>query len=165
MKLLATQSQTNQSNEIISEEMMQRKMLKARRRRQQAEEKKEKDKKQTIERLLRKKQEAARIKKKKKQEMPRVTYRNNQNGIFICLPIGVPFEFQPKSNQDHHHHHDQSMDKPKPESVKCARDGCLNAKKYTCSKTKLPLCSLECYKQCHKQQSIDLTSNQLQNIA
>lgn len=131
---MATQ---NQVAEVLSEEVMQSKMLKARRRRQQAEEKKEKDKKQTIERLLKKKQEDAKSKRRKKMsEMPKVTYINNQNGVYICLPNTVPFELV-TSNQN---------DLPTIESVKCAREGCTNRKKYSCSKTKLPLCSLDCYK-------------------
>ena len=32
------------------------------------------------------------------------------------------------------------------EKVLCAVEGCDNMKRYSCSKTNLPLCSLECYK-------------------
>ena len=33
-----------------------------------------------------------------------------------------------------------------PISQQCGVDSCQNAKKYSCSKTGVPLCSLECYK-------------------
>ncbi len=139
LKMMASQSQD--SNTIMSEEMIQRKMLRDRRRRQQAEEKKEKDKKQTIDRLLRKRQELARDKKKKKQELPKITYKNSQNGIFICLPNGIPFELMSQS----------IANKSLPiVGLKCARNGCSNDKKYSCSKTKLPVCSLQCYKEINK---------------
>lgn len=63
--------------------------------------------------------------------------KNNQNAIFICLPIDTAFD---------------SMISTKGPNcrpltpVKCARNGCHNNKKYSCSTTKLPLCSIECYK-------------------
>lgn len=139
MKLIASQSQD--CNTIMSEEMIERKMLKDRRRRQQAEEKKEKDKKQTIDRLLRKRQELAKAKKKKKHESPKITYKNSQNGIFICLPIGMPFELIDSRIG--------SNCRPLG-AVKCARNGCNNNKKYSCSKTKLPVCSFQCYKEVNK---------------
>jgi len=116
-------------------------MLKDRRRRQQAEEKKEKDKKQTIDRLLRKRQELARAKKKKKHETPKITYINSKNAIFVCLPNGVPFELMGSR---------VGTDCRPSSPVKCARNGCDNNKKYSCSKTKLPVCSFECYKEVNK---------------
>ena len=108
-----------------------------------AEEKKEKDKKQTIDRLLKKKQEMTqKTKKKKKPEEPKITYRNNRKGIFICIPNGVPLEqIMPSVCQSGRKPSNRSTDR-----VKCARNGCENEKKYLCSKTKEPICSLMCYK-------------------
>lgn len=135
-----------QESHPMSEEMIERKLLKDRRRRQQAEEKKEKDKKQTIDRLLRKKQELAqKAKKKKRVESPKITYKNNQNGIFICLPVGMPLDniLEPKRCP-------KQNDYPLRERLKCSRDGCQNEKKYLSSKTKQYVCSLECYKEVNK---------------
>ena len=33
-----------------------------------------------------------------------------------------------------------------PEVMKCSVDGCKNPKKYSCSRTKLPVCGLACYR-------------------
>ena len=38
--------------------------------------------------------------------------------------------------------------------VMCAVEGCVNAKRYSCSQTKLPLCSLECYKKIQQTSSM-----------
>lgn len=34
----------------------------------------------------------------------------------------------------------------KPLVIRCGAPGCSNVKKYNCSKTGIPLCSLQCYK-------------------
>ncbi|RWS22005.1 uncharacterized protein B4U80_01757 [Leptotrombidium deliense] len=132
------------AEETIDKETLEKNLLKARKRRQQAEEKKEKDKKLTIERLLNKKSDSggkcgSGVKgKKKKPETPKISYINSQNGIYVCFPENMIPEFEVFSNFD-----------VKPESPKvvlCARNGCKNRKKYSCSKSKLPCCSLECYR-------------------
>ena len=41
--------------------------------------------------------------------------------------------------------------------VTCAADGCTNPKKYSDPHTKLPLCSLECYKKCRSPNSFVLS--------
>lgn len=38
------------------------------------------------------------------------------------------------------------MCRPPCDQKMCGVDGCENPKKYSCSKTGLPLCSLQCYK-------------------
>lgn len=70
----------------------------------------------------------------KKADTPKVTYINNSSGISISVPPGVEFPLEP-----------QRVDKP-PARPRCAVKGCRNEKKYACSKTGLPLCSLQCYK-------------------
>ncbi|XP_054155576.1 INO80 complex subunit B-like [Oppia nitens] len=136
-----------EKNMAGDELLTERKLLKDRRRRQLAEEKREKDRKQTIERLLRKRHELAQKAKKRKivvVETPRITYKNCQTGIYICLPEGLSFDqLWPRP----------SAGRPVAKSggnkaavVECCRNGCQNAKKYTMSKTGRPVCSLDCYK-------------------
>ncbi|XP_023232367.1 INO80 complex subunit B-like isoform X1 [Centruroides sculpturatus] len=121
----------------ISEEMIQRKMLRAKKRREQAEEKREKDKKQTIERLLKKtdvKSKLSKMKQTKKSNAPKMTYINNQETILLLLPPGQEYPLTPK------------VSKLPPSRIFCGVKGCKSFKKYSCSKTGIPLCSLECYK-------------------
>lgn len=121
----------------ISEEMIQRKMMRAKKRREQAEEKREKDKKQTIERLLKKtdvKSKLSKMKQTKKTNAPKMTYINNQDRILLLLPPGQDYPLLP------------NVSKLPPPRIYCGVKGCKNFKKYSCSKTGIPLCSLECYK-------------------
>ncbi|CAN7989126.1 unnamed protein product [Ixodes hexagonus] len=120
----------------MSEEMIQRRMLRAKKRKQQAEEKKEKEKKQTIERLLKKSDSRLRASKKlaKKSDAPKVSLVNTQAGTLLSFPVGVPFPLSPAVARGY------------PEKTTCGIKGCRNPKKYSCSKTGVPLCSLECYK-------------------
>lgn len=120
----------------LSEEQLQKKQQRAKKRREQAQEKREKDKKSTLERLL-KKQDANKGKGKgraRKSHVPGFRYLDNQTGISICVPEGQQFPFPA-----------QTTTMPKP-IVKCGVTGCGSPKKYSCSKTGVPLCSLQCYK-------------------
>lgn len=123
---------------VMTEEAIQKAALKSQKRKQLADEKREKDKKKTMDRLL-KKQESKNLKnmqrsKPAKRLEPMIVYKNNNHEISLSLPTGVPFPIETKS----------SIEPPKP--VNCGVDGCINIKKYNCSKTGVPLCSLECYK-------------------
>lgn len=120
----------------MSEEMIQRRMLRAKKRKQQAEEKKEKDKKQTIERLLKKSDSKLRANKKltKRSDVPKVSLVNTGAGTLLSFPVGIPFPLSPQTMKKY------------PEKTMCGIKGCHNQKKYSCSKTGMPLCSLECYK-------------------
>ena len=70
----------------------------------------------------------------RKADTPKVTYVCNENGISVSLPAGIPFPIEA-----------QRVDKP-PSKPKCGVKGCRNERKYSCSKTGIPLCSLQCYK-------------------
>jgi len=63
-----------------------------------------------------------------------VTYLNNVGGITISVPEGIKFPFD-----------SQVADKP-PARQKCGVKGCKNDRKYSCSKTGVALCGLQCYK-------------------
>lgn len=120
----------------LTEEQLKRREQRANKRKQMAQEKREKDKRQTIDRLLKKQESRLKAKGRggKKTEAPKVTYINSVSGIAISVPEGIQFPFEP-----------QKLEKP-PARPKCAVKGCRNDKKYSCSKTGVALCSLECYK-------------------
>lgn len=140
--LLESKAQTKEREETVpaqppqmSEEMLQRRMLRAKKRKQQAEEKKEKDKKQTIERLLKKSDSRLRGRKvARKWDAPRVSLVQRTSGTLLSFPVGVPFPLTPQTAPAY------------PDKRMCGIKGCPNPRKYCCSKTGLPLCSLECYK-------------------
>ncbi|KAL0272309.1 UNVERIFIED_CONTAM: hypothetical protein PYX00_005335 [Menopon gallinae] len=122
---------------VMTAEAIQRKAIKSQKRKQMADEKREKDKKKTMERLL-KKQDSKTIKsgakKVSKKTTPQIVFRNALNGPSIIVPHGFDFPLA------------ASKSKESPTRVKCSVDGCENVKRYSCSKTGFPLCSLKCYK-------------------
>ncbi|XP_062605857.1 INO80 complex subunit B-like, partial [Saccostrea cucullata] len=93
--------------------------------------------KQTLDRLLKKqetKSKGPKVKGSRKSNIPRVRYINNRSEISISVPVGIQFPFLP-----------QKAEPPKPRAM-CGVSGCKNLKRYSCSKTGIPLCSLDCYK-------------------
>lgn len=123
---------------VMTAEAIQKAALKSQKRKQLADEKREKDKKKTMDRLL-KKQESKNLKNAQKGKPirkiePMIVYKNNNNEVTLSLPAGVPYPIE----------HQSPKEAPKP--TKCGINGCDNIKRYNCSKTGVPLCSLECYK-------------------
>ncbi|XP_076472881.1 INO80 complex subunit B-like [Babylonia areolata] len=121
----------------LTEEQKQRRQQRAKKRRQQAHEKREKDKKQTLERLLKKQETKTKGPKGrggKRSNVPRVRYVSSQAGVSLSFPQG-------------HHFPLPAQIAPEPrQAMQCGVEGCSNPKKYACSQTKVPLCSLRCYK-------------------
>lgn len=116
--------------------MLQKREERARKRRLQAAKKAEENKNQTIERLT--KTSKAKIKstkerKAKQTQVPMVRYLDNAQGAAISYPVDVtaPVPAPPR---------------PIPPAVSCGVTGCSNLKRYSCSKTGTPLCSLDCYR-------------------
>ncbi|KAK7909915.1 hypothetical protein WMY93_014599 [Mugilogobius chulae] len=121
----------------MTAEMMQKREERARKRRLQAQKKAEENKNQTIERLTKTskaKIKSMRERKSKLNQCPMVRYMDTKAGVAISFPSGVQ---APCSAQ---------LRTPVPRPVQCGVSGCENLKKYACSKTGVPLCSLECYK-------------------
>lgn len=123
---------------VMTAEAIQKAALKSQKRKQLADEKREKDKKKTMERLL-KKQETKTIKgnakgKPLKKHVPLISYRNTVESFTVSMPPDVDFPLETKT----------SIDPPKP--VICGVANCTNLKKYSCSRTGIPLCSLQCHK-------------------
>ncbi|XP_023252536.1 INO80 complex subunit B isoform X2 [Seriola lalandi dorsalis] len=121
----------------MTAEMMQKREERARKRRLQAAKKAEENKNQTIERLTKTskaKIKSMKEKKSKQNQCPMIRYSDSVQGMAISFPTGVPAP-------------DPVPPCPLPPTrVSCGVSGCDNLKKYSCSKTGVPLCSLECYK-------------------
>ncbi|XP_060812133.1 INO80 complex subunit B isoform X1 [Bombus pascuorum] len=129
---------TGYKEKVMTAEAIQKAALKSLKRKQLADEKREKDKKKTMERLL-KKQESKASKvigkgKPCRRQVPLVTYRLTLEGSSISLPPGEDFPLQ------------STEQKEPPIRALCGVNQCKRPKKYSCSKTGVPLCSLECYK-------------------
>ncbi|KOX79999.1 INO80 complex subunit B [Melipona quadrifasciata] len=129
---------TGYKEKVMTAEAIQKAALKSLKRKQLADEKREKDKKKTMERLL-KKQESKASKiiskgKPSRRQVPLVVYRLTLEGSSISLPPGEDFPLQPMKEKE-----------PSMRTL-CGVNQCKNPKKYSCSKTGVPLCSLECYK-------------------
>jgi INO80 complex subunit B len=121
----------------MTAEAIQKAAIKSQKRKQLADEKREKDKKKTMERLLKKQEsKAAKAAKIKiaKNSAPMILYRQNPHITTMSFPpdMQLPLENLPKR-------------KAPPKPVYCIM-GCGNLKKYSCSQTNAPLCSLACYK-------------------
>lgn len=121
----------------MTAEMMQKREERAKKRRLQAAKKAEENKNQTIERLTKTskaKIKSMRDRKSKQNQCPMVRYSDTAQGVAISFPTGVqaPCPAPPRA--------------PPPSPAQCGVSGCNNVKKYACSKTGVPLCSLECYK-------------------
>lgn len=118
-------------------EMLQKREERARKRRLQAAKKAEENKNQTIERLTKTskaKIKSLKEKRSRQNQCPMVRYSDSVQGMIISYPAGVvaPAPAPPRP--------------PPVAPVSCGVSGCQNLKKYCCSKTGVPLCSLECYK-------------------
>ena len=90
-----------------------------------------------MERLLKKqdsKQIKLGLKKTSRKSTPQIIYKNALNGPSMVIPNGFQFPLAPSRIPE------------APTKVKCSVDGCENDKRYSCSKTGFPLCSLNCYK-------------------
>ncbi|KAK5858641.1 hypothetical protein PBY51_002766 [Eleginops maclovinus] len=121
----------------MTAEMMQKREERARKRRLQAAKKAEDSKNQTIERLTKTskaKIKSMRERKSKLNQSPMVRYKDNALGVAISFPTGVPAPTPTPPSA------------PPAAPVNCGVNGCTNLKRYACSKTGVPLCSLECYK-------------------
>uniref|UniRef100_A0A671MVB8 INO80 complex subunit B n=1 Tax=Sinocyclocheilus anshuiensis TaxID=1608454 RepID=A0A671MVB8_9TELE len=108
----------------LTAEMMQKREERARKRHLQATKKAEENKNQTIERLT--KTSKAKIKsmkerRSKQAQLPMVMYSSNVQGSAVSYPAGISVPT-------------------------CSMSGCSNLKKYSCSKTGTPLCSLVFYR-------------------
>ncbi|EFN87641.1 INO80 complex subunit B [Harpegnathos saltator] len=129
---------TGYKEKVMTAEAIQKAALKSLKRKQLADEKREKDKKKTMERLLKKQEsKASKVISKgrlSRRQVPLVTYRLTVEGSSISLPPGEDFPLRPAKGK--------SLSK----QVLCGVNQCRKPKKYTCSKTGVPLCSLECYK-------------------
>ncbi|KAM6289129.1 INO80 complex subunit B [Aegotheles albertisi] len=121
----------------LTEEMLVKREERARKRRLQAAKKAEENKNQTIERLTKTnkaKVKALRERRAKPAACPVVHYCNAADRITVSFPAGVAPPLLPPPTP------------PPPPPVLCGVPGCSNPKRYSCSRTGRPLCSLGCYR-------------------
>ena len=126
-----------------SEEDAKIKAMKSAKRKEIEAEKREQDRIKTMERLLNKKETLSKTiknlvnpeqKVQSQIQEPKITYIKNENSISLSFPpgMGIPIPtlkpIQP------------------PDKIQCIIKDCKNVKKYNCSQTGQPLCSLACYK-------------------
>lgn len=124
------------------EENLRQKAIKSAKRKEMEMEKRELDKKKTMERLLYKKdssKNAASTKNSTKNtagssKVPQITYKSDKNGFSLTFP-----------NKCSTLEMGQKQVAP-PIGTKCSVQKCGKDKKYNCSKTGKPICSLQCYK-------------------
>ncbi|XP_025911770.1 INO80 complex subunit B isoform X2 [Apteryx mantelli] len=121
----------------MTEEMLVKREERARKRRLQAAKKAEENKNQTIERLTKTnkaKVKTLRERKAKQAPCPVVHYCNATDRITVSFPAGMALPLLPAPAP------------AVPAPALCGVSGCPNRKRYSCSRTGLPLCSLACYK-------------------
>ncbi|XP_053560376.1 INO80 complex subunit B isoform X2 [Bombina bombina] len=122
----------------LSEEMLVKREEKARKRRLQAAKKAEESKKQTIERLTKTSKSRGnkpnREKRGRHPTCPTIRYQNSAEGITVSFPPGIPGPTPAEPLP------------ALPAPTMCSVPGCGNAKKYSCSRTGVALCSLGCYR-------------------
>ncbi|XP_072263098.1 INO80 complex subunit B [Pyxicephalus adspersus] len=121
----------------LSQEMIVKREEKARKRRLQAAKKAEESKKQTIERLTKTSKSRGPKpsvgRRGRQPPCPTIRYQHNAQGITISYPSGVPCPTPAEPRP------------ALPAPQLCGAPGCTNMKRYSCSRTGVPLCSLECY--------------------
>lgn len=126
---------TGYKEKVMTAEALQKAAIKSQKRKQLADEKREKDKKKTMERLLKKQDSKTKQAKSKttRTNAPLIIYKQNNDMTILALPEGIEYPLQ-------------SVKAPEPKKPVLCSMGCGNFKKYSCSQTGVPLCSLECYK-------------------
>ncbi|XP_017038708.1 INO80 complex subunit B isoform X2 [Drosophila ficusphila] len=138
-ELIALPSGYKEKEKPQTAEEIQKAALKSQKRKQQADERREKDKQKTMERLLKKQESnkqrcAIRHKQSRKLLYPKITYISAIKGNYIRVPPGHEFPLKAQ------------MPRAPPCPQFCHVKGCGNRKAYTCSTTKVPLCSIACYR-------------------
>lgn len=127
---------TGYKEKVMTAEAIQKAAIKSLKRKQLADEKREKDKKKTMERLL-KKQDSKLAKQTKpritKSATPSIIYKQSLDATIISFPENYEYPLKPRKAPD------------PPKKNFCGL-GCGSLKRYSCSQTGMPLCSLSCYR-------------------
>lgn len=132
---------TGYKEKVLTAEAIERAQVKSAKRKMLADEKREKDKRKTMDRLL-KKQESKlnRVNKSRqlKPGVPIITYKSTREGCLLILPP----DFNLQLGGGAPHTQDES-EKKSPLCGVCQKE----SRRYDCSKTNVPLCSLQCYQE------------------
>ena len=143
-------SSAKKSKIVIDDEENQKiKAMKSAKRKEIELQKREEDRIKTMERLLNKK-ESTTLKNTLKSSastssvasindlsaamIPKIMYIDKQSGPSLTFPKNMKIPIPTLTYRE------------PPAKIKCYIDSCSNIKKYNCSKTNRPLCSLSCYK-------------------
>lgn len=137
---------------VLSAEDIEKALVKSQKRKQLADEKREKNKRKTMERLLKKKDYKATAKANRARPtaagVPMISWRSAADGTTITFPPGVEVPLmRPGAAAEPVA---EAVGESKPEAVPCGRVPCAicgEPKRYSCSRTHVPLCSFECYKE------------------
>ena len=143
-ELMALQYGLKRKPDEETEEARRIKEIKSQKRKEVELERREQDKKRTMEKLLKKKEtklsslagpsSGKAVEKAATSSGPVVSYRSSAQETALSFPPGMKFPMSAATALE-----------PRPRDI-CSVKGCLNLKKYSCSKTGKPLCSIECYK-------------------
>lgn len=124
---------------VLTDEDIAKALIKSQKRKQLADEKREKNKRKTMEKLLKKKDYKATAKANKLRptpvDVPMISWRSDSTGTTITFPAGVELPLVDVQ---------QEARVPPIARIGCAI--CGEPKRYNCSRTNVPLCSFECYK-------------------
>ncbi|KAG0713623.1 INO80 complex subunit B [Chionoecetes opilio] len=117
--------------------MLAKKAIKTQKRWEQTQEKREEDKKITVDHLLKKQDSKvgknSRLKSSKK-EIYMFSYVNNRDMVGLSVPASYSFPMEVQGERG------------VPAARLCGAPGCRNPRRYSCSRTGVSLCSLQCYK-------------------
>lgn len=131
---------------VMTAEAIQKAAIKSQKRKQLADEKREKEKKRTMERLLKKQDSRANKNQRArpaKSVEPVVSYRSTQCGMTITFPPDFDMPLFGSRRQPMPAH-GVGGGRGSASGAECSM--CGAAKRYNCSRTNIPLCSLKCYK-------------------
>lgn len=129
---------------VMTAEAIQKAAIKSQKRKQLADEKREKEKKRTMERLLKKQDSRANKNTKVRPAKliePVVSYRSTQLGMTITFPAEYDMPLFGTRNPPSSC---AGLGSVTSSSSECSM--CGAPKRYNCSRTNIPLCSLKCYK-------------------
>lgn len=130
-----------EKDKVLTAEAIERAQAKSAKRKELADQKREKERQRTMDRLL-KKQESKLCKVGKARQarpggVPIITYKSTRDQCVVIFPADYDLRLDKQAtHQVDLGHHEKKL---------CCI--CASPKRYNCSRTNRPLCSLQCYRQ------------------
>lgn len=142
---------TGYKEKVMTAEALERAQEKSAKRKALADQKREKERQKTMERLL-KKQESKLNKVSKTRNLrpgvPIITYKSNSDHCVVIFPADYDLKFGPETTKKKTAEDGEESTAPKLCAI------CDSPKRYNCSKTNIPLCSFQCYKENAKRMAV-----------